>query len=129
MSEILMVLFTGTIAISTLVYVIISIKTLRAMQWSFQNERINYFLNYTLEMGKSLGEMKKENPEAIRFLDQLYSVIIELGFEKILDEIEIDSERGKEVFGKLERLFLEYGADISQVPIIELINKKIKETK
>ncbi len=128
MSQTLIVLFTGVIAASTLVYSFYSIRLWKATRSSADIARFTAFMSLLTQLVKYIEDAKREGkPEAV-FLDQLGVMIAEFGFDRFLSDIDFKKDKdAREYFAKIEGLLRGHNIDPDSVPILKTAFRKIKD--
>ena len=126
-NDIVMLIFTGVIAVSTVFYTVFSIRLWRATRASVDLARYTSFLNLMTQLTQHTENAKKMGqPEAV-FLEQFVSMVGEFGFERFLDELDIKNDPvAREYFGKIGGMLRAINLDPNSVPWFRPILKKLK---
>lgn len=128
MPEIIMIIFTGVIALSTVVYAFYSVRLWRATRASVDLARYTAFLNLMTQLGQYAEDAKRKGlPEAV-LLEQFGNMLAEFGFERFLEEIDFKNDtEAHQYFGKIEGMLRAYSIDPYTVAWFRPILKKLKE--
>ncbi len=128
LTEIIMLVFTGVIAGSTVMYTIFSRKLWKATRSSVDIARYTGFLNLMVMLNNSIEDAKRKGlPEAI-MLQQLGNIMGEFGFKRFLDDIDFDKDKeDREYFEKFEELFRNNNIDPNSISWFRPILKKLKK--
>jgi hypothetical protein len=128
MSDVLMIVFTGVIAASTVIYTTYSVRLWKATRASVDLARYTAFMNLMVQFNQKAEEAKRKGlPEAI-FLEQFGTMLIEFGFERFLDEIDFKRDKHAiEYFSKIEAMLRGFGVDPNDVSWFRPVLRKLKE--
>lgn len=128
MTEFLMIVFTGVIAISTVIYAFYSIRLWRATRASVDIARYTAFLNLMTQLAQHTEDAKRKGlPEAV-FLEQFANMLGEFGFQKFLEEIDIEKDPdANQYFGKIEGMLRAYNVDPYSIPWFRPILRKLNK--
>jgi hypothetical protein len=125
--ETLMLCFTGAIAISTIMYSVVSLKTLRTIRDSTENDRLNYIFNMMQQFSNLIErERSTQPPEAIRFLDEFGSIIFISGLNLMLEDLKIDRKKAAKMLPSIEQLCKNYNVDPKHIPVFNTLFDKLK---
>ena len=113
----LMLLFTGVIALSTVVYAYYSIRLWKATRASADIAKATAFTNYLIILAKEAEKAKANDPRAATFLEQVAMLLTETAMENFLEDIDLKKEpRMRDALNKLDGLLRSQNIDPSQVP-------------
>lgn len=121
MTDIITLIFTGTIAISTVFYTIYSQKLWKETHANTLMTKFVLMLNYIQIMEEKSKEVKNVNEMGYKFMTELTNLITKFGFQSFMDEIDKNSEAYKNFTKDFKDLFKNYGADINDIPIFKSI--------
>ena len=126
-TSIIMLIFTGVIAVSTVFYTFYSIQLWKATRASVDLARYTGFMNLMIQLSQHTEDAKRKGlPEAV-ILEQFVNILGEFGFERFLEEVDIrDDPIAREYFGKIEGMLRAINLDPNSVPWFRLILKKLK---
>ena len=128
MSEIVMIIFTGVIAISTIAYTYFSYRLWKSTRASVDLARYSAFLNLLMQLDSSLKEAKSKNLPESKLLEQMTMMISEFGFDQMLGELNIskDKEAGL-YFAKIEGILRGNNIDPQSVPWFRPIARRLEQ--
>lgn len=124
MSEVLMLIFTGVIAVSTVVYSVFSIRLWKATRSSVDMARYTAFMNLMVQLDAYVKEAKLHGrPEAVLY-EQLGSMLVELGIDRFLKDVDLKNDKDAiEYFAKIEGMLRGHNIDPNNVPWFRKILK------
>ena len=71
---------------------------------------------------------RSESPESAQFLDQIGALILEVGIQRFLRDIDLKKDKeAREYFSKIEGMFRGKGIDPQQVPWLRVILEEMKK--
>jgi len=126
MNDIIMLVFTGVIAISTVCYTIFSSRLWKTTQASVDLARYSEFLNLMLMLGKHVDDAKKQGAPETEKLQELLNIIGEFGFKRFLDDVDFNKDKlAMEYDENLEEFFLNNNIDPNSIPFFRPIFNKL----
>ena len=126
--EIVILVFTGVIAISTAIYTYYSHKLWKATSFCSDIARYNSFMSYLKLLSDEGEKHRRDSPETAEFIDHLGSLIMEVGVQRVLEDIDLEKDRqARDYFSKIEGMFRGRGIDPHQVPWLRTILEKMNK--
>lgn len=126
-TDIVMLIFTGVIAVSTVFYTVYSIRLWRATRASVDLARYTAFMNLMIQLGQYTEDAKRKGQPEAGLLEQFVIMVGEFGFEQFLVEMDIKNDPvAREYFGKIEGMLRAINLDPNSVPWFRPILKKLK---
>lgn len=128
MIELSLLICTGVIAVSTVVYTIFSMKLWMATKNSVDIARYSAFMNYYFTLVGKIEDIREEDPQGAAILEQILSVHAEFGFKHFFKELDLkrDSDM-RDMFGSLEGVLIANGIDPKSSPFTKPIVDKMEE--
>lgn len=128
MSEIVMLIFTGVIAVSTVVYTYYSIKLWKATRRSTDIARYTLFINFMLELHKMAEEARlMEKPDA-PFLSQFEMVMLEMGADEALRGVKLKKRPDlMALIARIDGMLRANNVDPESIPYLRPLFRKLKE--
>lgn len=83
--DVLMVVFSGIVAVSTVAYLLITLKMFRQMRGANRFEGVKYFFGIAQMLEQWLGTIKAQNPEHSRACDQVLEEFLNFGVKSMLE--------------------------------------------
>ena len=101
-ADVVTLIFSGVIAVSTVIYTLFSIRLWTATRLSADIARYTLFLNFTFELHRQVEFAKATNKPDALALAQFEQVILELGVKSLLKGV--DLKKNPELAEYLARL-------------------------
>jgi hypothetical protein len=128
MNEIVMLIFTGVIAVATVVYTYYSIKLWKATRRSTDISRYTLFINFMWQFHLYVEEVKQlQRPDAT-FLERFENAVLEHGLEDMMRDVNIKKLRTfAEFIARFDGMLRANGVDPESIPWLRPILRKLKE--
>jgi hypothetical protein len=122
-----MLVFTGFIAASTVVYTIVTIRLWRTTRHSVDIARYNAFMAYMTTLGTQIDKAQASDPGAAKLLEALSGVMADVGIGRFLKDIDFaKDEEARQHFQRIAAVLRAHGIDPASVPGI---GKALAETE
>lgn len=127
MAEWIMITFTGTIAVTTIVYTIFTRRLWRETRYSSDIARYTAFTNYLTVLAAEIEKAKESDPSSAAFLETLSSLMLEAGVDQFLDDVDFKKNpKLRDYYNKLEGVIRAHGVDPMQLPWFRPILERMK---
>jgi len=93
MTEIIMIVFTGVISVSTVCYTVYSSRLWKTTQATLDLARYTEFLNLILMLSKYVEDAKKQGVPETDKLQQLLNLMSEFGFKRFLEDVDFKKDK------------------------------------
>ena len=127
MNETLMTVFTAVIAVSTVIYTIVTIKLLKATMSSVDVAKATVLMSYLTTLAQEVEKIKIDNPQAALLLQQVAMLVTEAAMERFLEDVNLSKQpRVRDSLNKLDGLLRAQGIDPQAIPWFRPIAEKMK---
>jgi hypothetical protein len=92
MNEALMTVFTAAIAVSTVIYTIVTIKLWKATMSSVDVAKATVLMNYLTTLAQEVEKVRITNPQAAILLQQVAMLITEAAMERFLEDVNLTKQ-------------------------------------
>jgi tRNA C32,U32 (ribose-2'-O)-methylase TrmJ len=127
MNEYLTTVFTGVIAVATVIYTVMTIRLWRATRSSVDVAKAAVLMNYLTTLAQESEKLKATQPQAAQLLQQVAMLLTEASMHRFLEDIDFSKEpRTRDFLNKLEGLLRAHGIDPEVLPWFRPITEKMK---
>jgi hypothetical protein len=130
MNEILMTVFTAVIAVSTIIYTIVTYRLWKTTQGSVDVAKATVLMSYLTTLAQEIEKIKTTNPQAAMLLQQVATLLTEASLERFLEDVNFSKQpRVRDAMNKLDGLLRANGVDPLNVPWFRPVAEKMKAGK
>jgi len=127
MNETLMTVFTAVIAVSTVIYTIVTIKLWKATMSSVDVAKATVLMSYLTTLAQEVEKIKIDNPQAALLLQQVAMLVTEAAMERFVEDVNLSKQpRVRDSLNKLDGLLRAQGIDPQTIPWFRPIAEKMK---
>ena len=127
MNETLMTVFTAVIAVSTVIYTIVTIKLWKATMSSVDVAKATVLMSYLTTLAQEVEKIKIDNPQAALLLQQVAMMVTEAAMERFVEDVNLSKQpRVRDSLNKLDGLLRAQGIDPQTIPWFRPIAEKMK---
>jgi hypothetical protein len=127
MNETLMTVFTAVIAVSTVIYTIVTIKLWKATMSSVDVAKATVLMSYLTTLAQEVEKIKIDNPQAALLLQQVAMLVTEAAMERFVEDVDLSKQpRVPDSLNKLDGLLRAQGIDPQAIPWFRPIAEKMK---
>jgi hypothetical protein len=127
MNETLMTVFTAVIAVSTVIYTIVTIKLWKATMSSVDVAKATVLMSYLTTLAQEVEKIKIDNPQAALLLQQVAMLVTEAAMERFVEDVNLSKQpRVRDSLNKLDGLLRAQGIDPQAIPWFRPIAEKMK---
>ena len=128
MTDIVMLIFTGVISLSTLLYTIYSRRLWKETQRSVDIARYTGFFNLMILLSNRIEDAKKQGLPEAELLDQIGGFLAEFSFTKFLEELDLSKDKdAHQYFCNIEKIMRANNMDPNKIswfkPILNKLGK------
>ena len=130
MNEVLMTVFTAVIAVSTIIYTIVTFRLWKTTQGSVDIAKATVLMSYLSTLAQEIEKTKATNPQAAMRLQQVAMLVTEVSLERFLEDINFSKQpHVRDAMNKLDGLLRANGVDPQNVPWFRPVAEKMKAGK
>ncbi len=127
MNEVLMTVFTAVIAVSTIIYTIVTYRLWKTTQGSVDVAKATVLMSYLTTLAQEIEKIKETNPQAAMLLQQVAMLLTEASMERFLEDVSFRKQpRVRDAMNKLDGLLRANGVDPQNVPWFRPVAEKMK---
>jgi len=127
MNETLMTVFTAVIAVSTVIYTIVTIKLWKATMSSVDVAKATVLMSYLTTLAQQVEKIKIDNPQAALLLQQVAMLVTEAAMERFVEDVNLSKQpRVRDSLNKLDGLLRAQGIDPQAILWFRPIAEKMK---
>ena len=122
-----MTVFTAVIAVSTVIYTIVTIKLWKATMSSVDVAKATVLMSYLTTLAQEVEKIKIDNPQAALLLQQVAMLVTEAAMERFVEDVNLSKQpRVRDSLNKLDGLLRAQGIDPQTIPWFRPIAEKMK---
>ena len=122
-----MTVFTAVIAVSTVIYTIVTIKLWKATMSSVDVAKATVLMSYLTTLAQEVEKIKIDNPQAALLLQQVAMLVTEAAMERFVEDVNLSKQpRVRDSLNKLDGLLRAQGIDPQAIPWFRPIAEKMK---
>jgi hypothetical protein len=127
-NEILMTVFTAVIAVSTVIYTVVTRRLWKTTQASVDVAKATALMNYLATVAHEIEKTKETNPQAAMLLAQVAMLITEAGMSRFLEDMDFSKQPVvRDAMNKLDGMFRANGVDPANIPWFRPVLEKMKK--
>jgi tRNA C32,U32 (ribose-2'-O)-methylase TrmJ len=125
-----MTVFTAVIAVSTIIYTIVTFRLWKTTQGSVDIAKATVLMSYLSTLAQEIEKTKATNPQAAMRLQQVAMLVTEVSLERFLEDINFSKQpHVRDAMNKLDGLLRANGVDPQNVPWFRPVAEKMKAGK
>ena len=130
MNEVFMIVFTAVIAISAVVYTIVTFKLWKATMASVDVAKASVLMNYLATLAQEIEKIKESNRQEALLLQQVAMLLAETAMERFLEDINFSKQpHVRDAVNKLDGLLRAQGIDPQAIPWFRPVTEKLKASR
>lgn len=129
MNNLIMLIFTGVIAASTVVYTVMSYRQWKATRLAADISRYTLFLSFLLQIHKEAerARLAQKQPDAA-ILEQFEIILMEAGLGQLITDADVKkNEKLRTYISQMEVLFRANNIDPDSLPVLRDVFRRIKD--